>query len=91
MNVHDKGSALSRFLSQADDLLIQLVLGRVQQVCSAVIPGADMFLEKSLLNLMAYRKVSDDVRFRVCCLLTVFLVSAGPDQRPQVCFAFLDD
>lgn len=73
---------------QANDLLVQLLIGHIQEASSSRRPGTEQFLQDDLLSLIAKREVSEDVRFRVCCLLTIYLVSAGPDQGSQVSLNF---
>ena len=69
---------------QGNDLVLQRALMYVQKACSSCGAGTEAFLQPRLLCLIGRRRVSEDVRFLTCCLLTMFLASVGPDQAGRV-------
>lgn len=71
-------------LQQADDLLLQLCLSHIQRACGMRAPSSEEFPQPLLLSLIGMHSASDDTRFQVCCLLTVFLASANPAQQAKV-------
>lgn len=71
-------------LLQADDLLLQLCLCHIQRACSNFAAASEEFLQPTLLSLIGLHSVSENTRFQVCCLLTVFLAAASPTQEAKV-------
>lgn len=67
---------------QADDLLLQLSMRHIQRACSSH-ASRQHFLAPEPLQLIARWRVSRDVRFQACCLTTVFLASAAPQQAAK--------
>ena len=63
---------------------MQLCLGHIQRACSNFTAASEDFLQPILLSLIGTHSASEDTRFQVCCLLTVFLAAASPTQEAKV-------